>query len=191
MLVYQRVVVPDLAAKQTSRRFLQKKSSLKTIQLLAEGWMLEKNMYIYVCIYIYIYIIYIHIYIQYTCINILLSFKWHFKISVGNCLFRWGSGRAQRHLAKESQEGRQNGRSSASNGLHGMGGSRLWRRLPKWLVGVWQPKISCWSLCQLREIWWTMMIYWDGDRDGGRDRMGDGDMGDGDGTYWPSKKQPI
>ena len=46
-------VVPDLAAKQTSRRFLQK-NRLKTIQLLAEGWMLEKkhvHMYIYICIY--------------------------------------------------------------------------------------------------------------------------------------------
>ena len=156
-------VVPDLAAKQTSRRFLQK-NRLKTIQLLAEGWMLEKK---HVHMYIYIYV-----YIQYTCINILLSFKWHFKISVGNCHFF--AEEVAEHDAiwpKSRKKGDKMVAARHPTGCMGRG-SRLWGGLPKWPVGVWQPKISCWSLCQLREIWWNMMIYWDGDRDGGRMGMG-------------------
>ena len=70
MLNNQMVVVPDLAAKQTSRRFNQKKSSLKTIQLLAEGWMLEKTC-TYMYVFIYIYIIYTYIYIY--SIHVLIS----------------------------------------------------------------------------------------------------------------------
>ena len=70
-------------------------------------------------------------YIQYTCINILLSFKWHFKISVGNCHFF--AEEVAEHDAiwpKSRKKGDKMVAARHPTGCMGRG-SRLWGGLPK------------------------------------------------------------